>query len=457
MQYYILEESKMQPKKLPLIEKISYAFVNIGNIPIMTLVSSFLSIFYVTVLGMDEFKVGTLFLVARVFDGVNDPLIGYFIDRRPNSKFGKFRRVLIFGTVICVLNYVLLWFGPAYASEGMKLIIAYISYLLLGVTFPIMDISLNSMLPLMSDDLKERNVLSSIKSIGYGLGGGICSILAPVFISAMDSTREAYLIVIGGFTAMALVFSIGGTLGIKQNVQFDDSKNYQIKDIFKIVTAKPVLLTFLASLFYNAGYNFVTTSNSYYAEFVLGDLSKLTLLTVFSAVGSVPIILVAPKLTEKFGKKLVYGLGMALVGAGCLVKVIAVDSSTLGHVVACVSSVIIGVGSSFAMILNYGIQADNIDYIEYKMDKRSEGAVSALSSMITKIAMGIGGAIPLYILGATKAADGSYSTMGLAISEAVLPCVFCVAAGLLFIAKYPITAGKLESMHKELVERRSEK
>lgn len=441
----------METKKLPLLEKISYAFVNIGNIPIMTLVSSFLSIFYVTVLGMDEIKIGTLFLVARVFDGINDPLIGYFIDRRPNSKFGKFRRVLIFGTIICALNYVLLWFGPAYAPDPLKLTIAYISYLLLGVTFPIMDISLNSMLPLMTDDLKERNVLSSIKSIGYGLGGGICSILAPVFISAMDSTKEAYLTVIGGFIILVVVASVGGTLGIKENIQFDDSKHYKVKDIGKIVAAKPVLITFLAALLYNSGYNFATTANTYYAQFVLGDVSKLTMLTVFSAVGSVPIMFVAPKLSDKFGKKKVYGFGMILAGVGFLLKAIVVDASTLGHILAYVSSVIVGMGSSFAMILNYGIQADNIDYVEYKLDKRSEGAVSALNSMITKIGMGVGGAIPMYILGLTKTDSGAYSALGLALSDAVLPCAFCVLAGIVFIAQYPITAEKLKNMHEKLV------
>ncbi len=441
----------MENKKLPLSEKISYAFANIGNIPIMTLVSSFLSIFYVTVLGMDEFKVGTMFLLARIFDGVNDPFIGYLIDRRPNTAFGKFRRILITGTVICALNYVLLWFGPAYVSGSLSLTIAYISYFLLGVTFPVMDISLNSMLPVMTDDLKERNVLSSIKSIGYGLGGGICGILAPVFISTMNSTKEAYLTVIGGFIILVLAASIGGTLGMRENVRFDDSKHYKIGDIVKIVTVRPVFVTFIASLLYNSGFNFTSTANSYFAQYVLGDVGLMTMMTIFNGVGSVPAILVAPKLADKYGKKKVYGLGMILAGAGFLIRSFYVSASAPGFVMTYISCVVSGFGSSIAMILNYGIQADNIDYVEYALDKRSEGAVSALSSMITKIGMGIGGAIPMYVLGATKLADGSYSTAGLALSDAVLPCVFCVIAGLFFIFGYPITAEKLEAMHEVLV------
>lgn len=62
-------------------ERVSYFFVNLGNIPIMTMVNAYLSIFYTDTLGMDARVVGTMFLIARVFDGVNDPFIGYFIDR----------------------------------------------------------------------------------------------------------------------------------------------------------------------------------------------------------------------------------------------------------------------------------------------------------------------------------------------------------------------------------------
>ena len=104
-------------------ERVAYFFVNLGNIPIMTMVNAYLSIFYTDTLGMDAKVVGTMFLIARVFDGVNDPFIGYFIDRAPNSKFGKFRRILIVGTIICTLNYAVVWMGPAYVSDSMKVMV----------------------------------------------------------------------------------------------------------------------------------------------------------------------------------------------------------------------------------------------------------------------------------------------------------------------------------------------
>lgn len=150
-------ENKRQDisQKVSGIEKISYVLANLGNIPIQALIGSYLLIFYTNVCGLNPAACATLFLVARILDGINDPLVGFCIDHVPNTKMGHFRPTLMVGTVLCSANFALLWFGPMMATSG-KLVIAYISYLLIGVLFPVMDISLNSMLPVMTTDMKER-------------------------------------------------------------------------------------------------------------------------------------------------------------------------------------------------------------------------------------------------------------------------------------------------------------
>nr|MDO8110289.1 MFS transporter [Candidatus Sigynarchaeota archaeon] len=136
-------------------EKLAYFSVNVGNIPIMTLIGGFLLIFYVDVVGLDPAAVATLFLITRVLDGLNDPIMGYIIDHLPNTKWGRFRPYIVLGTIICGLNYLLLWLGPSLAAFN-KLVIAYISYILIGITFDLMDVPLNSLIPVMSTSEKER-------------------------------------------------------------------------------------------------------------------------------------------------------------------------------------------------------------------------------------------------------------------------------------------------------------
>ncbi len=102
----------MQAIKIRGIEKFGFALTNLGNIPIMTLLNTYLLIFYTDVIGISPAVVGILFLCSRLLDGVSDPVLGFLIDRFPNTKFGKYKPILILGTIICCLNYLLVWFSP---------------------------------------------------------------------------------------------------------------------------------------------------------------------------------------------------------------------------------------------------------------------------------------------------------------------------------------------------------
>ena len=435
-------------------ERIAYFFVNCGNIPIMTLVNSFLSIYYVETLNMDEIVVGTMFLVSRVFDGVNDPFIGFFIDRSPNSKFGKFRKILIIGSIICSINYLVLWIGPAYVPASAKIAVAYVSYMLLGVTFPVMDISLNSMLPVMTNDLNERNILSSVKTIGYGIGGFVLGFAAPILLSKFNSSKEAYVLLTFAAVIQVLACSIGGIAGVKQRINYENRNGYRLADLLRILTVKPVLMTFISGMFFFTGNAFVATSNTYYATFILGDVGKMTILNIAQAIGCVPAALIAPFAAKKIGKKAVYGAGIIVGGVGILLRLFAVNANTSGVIACAVSSAILAAGMGFSQLLFYSIQADNIDYVDYDIGLRSEGAVSAMTSMITKIGNGLGGAFPLYILAWTKTSSGAYSNYGLALADGVIPGILMIAGGLFFLFFYRLSTEKMEEVQDTLKQRR---
>ncbi|MFX1504333.1 MAG: MFS transporter, partial [Promethearchaeota archaeon] len=118
-------------------ENSFFFMANIGNIPIMTLIGAFLLIYYTDVVGLNPAAVAILFIFARVLDGINDPIIGYIVDHLPRTKWGKFRPYVVLGSLLCSINYMILWLGPSLAPSG-KLLIAYISYILFGITFDLM-------------------------------------------------------------------------------------------------------------------------------------------------------------------------------------------------------------------------------------------------------------------------------------------------------------------------------
>ena len=427
---------------------------NFGNIPIMTLINGYLLIFYTNICGLSPAACATLFLIARFLDAINDPLVGFMIDHLPTRKMGHFRPTLILGTILCSANFLLLWFGPMLSTSG-KLAIAYVSYILLGVLFPVMDISLNSLLPVMTEDTKERNSLSSIKGLAYVIGALVIGVAAPLILGD-TSNKQGYINLVLIMTAVIFFFSIIGTMGVKERVKPQMENSYSVKELFKILSQKPVYITFLAVLLYSIGSNIVNAANTYFYTYIFEDLTLASIITLITCVTVFPATMVSGNLIGRFGKKKMYAIGLALAGLAPIIRLLDVRSIPL----LIVSVLIAGIGAGFAAPLNYGIQADNTDYIEVSMGIRAEGAVASLSSFVSKCAMGIGGAIPGYLLQLagfdSKAAVQNADVINvIVLCVLILPAIVNVVAIVIFSKGYPITKEKLNEQTYLLREKRS--
>ena len=444
----------MNQDKIKMREKLSFAMANFGNIPVMTLINGYLLIFYTNICGLSPAACATLFLIARFLDAINDPLVGFMIDHLPTRKMGHFRPTLILGTILCSANFLLLWFGPMLSTSG-KLAIAYVSYILLGVLFPVMDISLNSLLPVMTEDMKERNSLSSIKGLAYVIGALVIGVAAPLILGD-TSNKQGYINLVLIMTAVIFFFSIIGTMGVQERVKPQMENSYSVKELFKILSQKPVYITFLAVLLYSIGSNIVNAANTYFYTYIFEDLTLASIITLITCVTVFPATMVIGNLIGRFGKKKMYAIGLALAGLAPIIRLLDVRSIPL----LIVSVLIAGIGAGFAAPLNYGIQADNTDYIEVSMGIRAEGAVASLSSFVSKCAMGIGGAIPGYLLQLagfdSKAAVQNDDVINvIVLCVLILPAIVNVVAIVIFSKGYPITKEKLNEQICLMREKRS--
>lgn len=450
-------EKAVMNDKVSIKEKISYALTNLGNIPIQTILGSYLLIFYTNVVGLSPAACATLFLIARILDGLNDPFVGFAIDHIPTTKYGHFRPTLIIGSFLCSINFLLLWFGPMMAPTG-KLVIAYITYLLIGVLFPVMDISLNSMLPVMTTDMNERNMLSSLKGFTYMLGMFGVNMIAPIIIG---NTTEAsgYIKLIIAATAFVFLCSVIGTLGLKERVQAEGEKNsYKLKDLFVILTQRPVAVTFLSNLVYMIGTYVMNTMLAYFFTYIIGNLALISVVNIVQLIALLPATVIVGILIRKWGKKKTYVIGLLLIGLVPLIRLFDVTSIPI----LMIATVATGFASGLCMPLSYGIQADNTDYIELKMGIRAEAAVAALSSFVTKCGMGIGGAIPGYMLavvGFDSAAVTQSSDVNTAIivGAIIVPAVLSSIGAVILGSSYPLTKEKLEEQVEQLKDLRKSK
>ena len=215
---------------------------------------------------------------------------------------------------------------------------------------------------------------------------------------------------------------------------------------------RPVLTTFLTILLFTIGSNITNTVNTYFYTYVMNNLPLMSLITVVSLITLLPAIMVSGRLIVKYGKKKMYLIGLLIMSCSALVRLINVRSVP----VLILSSLVSGIGSAFVITLNYGIQADNTDYVELQTGYRAEGAVSSLSSFISKFAAGIGGAIPGYML----AAAGFESTAAVQSPSVITTIIFCVIIlpalfdfiGVAIFGKgYPLNKEKLEEQNAQLL------
>jgi sugar (glycoside-pentoside-hexuronide) transporter len=444
-----------QQSLLSFKEKLAFFTVNIGNIPIMTLLGSFLLLFYTDVVGLDPIQIGTLFLFSRVLDGINDPIMGFVIDHLPRTKWGRFRPYLILGTVILCLNYLVLWLGPSLATSG-KMAIAFISYILFGFTFDLMDIPLNSMIPVMSDRDRDRSALSNIKGVAYLAGGIIITIGALPLIESFSSKQQGFHVVIIGATLFVLLFSILGTLGIKERIAPVNTEKYGIRDALKILRARPVSILFLNTLILQIGNGMTQGIVLFFFIYVLKRSDLYPVAGASYIVGTIAAIFLTPIMVRRIGGKSTKSIANILALVGTLFFVPASQPYVFIAILIVTSP---GVGIN--QILFYGLQADATDYIEWKFGYRAEGVIASVFSFIIKAGLGIGSALGAYFLGIYHYVPNQTQTaetiQGLYTVNFLIPGLLAVLAVIIWIFGYPLTKKAREKMMIEMVEIRHAK
>lgn len=451
-----LASEDIAQEKLKFGEKLSYLLATMAPYPLLGLTSGYLMIFYTNVIGLNPIAIGTLFLLSKIMGGISDPINGYLIDRLPRTQFGKYRSVMIGGTIVCCLNFLLLWFGPAWATSG-KLTIAYISYLVLGFSFDYMDIPKNSFLPAMTANPKERSSLGMLIALGTIVSGMVVAIIAPLILSAGDLSLKAFSMLVLIVTGAVLIVGIVGALGVKERVlPVDKEVKHSLKDYLNILIQKPVFVTSIYNLLFSAALYIPGVVSVYFFTYVMKNLALASAVAPIQLVGLLLGIFLSALILGKLGKKrsyIVAALAMTIVNA---IRWIDPTSLALIYISTIIGGFILGIFQPVTQVLS----ADNIDYVEYKIKYRSEAAVASISSFVTKVSSGIAGGISGYFLGWAGYVTTSQTQPANVINAIIwltigFPIFFFVASALIFGFGYSLDKNTLQKVDAELSERRA--
>jgi len=454
--------------------------------------TSFLLYYLTDVAGLTAAAVGTMFLVVRLWDAFTDLFAGRMVDKTM-TRFGKFRPfILWFAVPVLFLSFLnfnvptqgVKWLGifEWQLDDAGKLLYAYLAYAILGLVYSLINIPYGSLASAMTQSVNERAKLVASRAFGSAIGGVFLAYVVAPQISALQKTApklaadadaaakaayEAAKIVYrqnvqNVFTTTTLLFILIGSVAYFltflwcREAVVRTTPKVSIKETFETLRHnKPLAYLCGASFFYLIGLFAVGGSTAYYARYVLGDIGQTANMVLVNSGIALLITPVIPWIIKKLGKKTVFQwCGIFTIIGGVALAFVPSGAIALALVFLAVK----GIGASLINTVMFGLEADTVEFGEWKSGKRSEGATYAIFSFTRKVTQSIGGAVGAWALAIGGYLSASASNpnpvqpesaiFAIKFTIGILPAI-CAAIAMLIFWKYPLTDKLFGSIRDE--------
>lgn len=403
------KKDEMQPK-----EVMSYSLAGLGQNLICQLVTSFFLFFLTDAVGLNPIWLAIMFLCARLFDAFNDPIMGSIVDYT-RSKYGKMRPYLLYMPIpICILTVLLfVSFIPGSNPEG-QMAYATVIYVLWGICYTTVDVPYWGLASSMTSNTDKRNTMLTIARLFCTIGGGIVTVLIPIFQDIVKNNATTQAEMQQGYKILFLVVAIVvaviaaptfliGFKNTKERYYEDSGKRSNLAHNVKLLFKNKPILLLVATGVLGCLRLIYMTSALYYAKYNIGNEAIFSVLTILVVPGGLIATVTTPWLSKKLGKRnlfiishLIGGIAMTLlyfVGLG------SAGTDKASKVLFYIVLIIMGLPSGYSNILQYSMIADTIDYLEWKTGERAEGICFAMQTLISKIGMAFVAFVVLLVLG----------------------------------------------------------
>lgn len=415
-------DGEMQPK-----EGFSYSLCGFGQNLICTIIGSYLTVFMTDAIGFNALAVAFLMLGARIFDALNDPIMGSIVDRT-RTKWGKCRpymKWMAFPIAIMTAICFLPWYPQ---SDGGFAAIS-VMYVVWGMIYTVADVPYWGLSTAMSNDTYRRGNLLTIARLFCTAGAGIVTVITPIITDNMtkgldpvakgEMLKWIYFVIAIVCCVIAVpLFFLGFKNTTERNISTENppSLGHNLKLLFK---NKPLMLIVLSGIGGAARMLFTYTGGLYFAKYIMDKESMYSLFTMAIVPGGLIASLLVPWCTKQFGKRNTYIWSHIVGGVAMLIAFIvgiACDrgayTSTATTVVLLIALVIAGIPSGFGNIVTYAMIGDTVEYLELKTGERAEGICFAMQTLINKIGMAVGAFVGVlaYYMAGVAANDASSVT-----------------------------------------------
>jgi glucuronide carrier protein len=443
-------------KRLGLLQFAGYASGDAANNLAFSMTSMFLLLYYTDVAGISAAAVGTMFLLVRFWDAFADLFAGRLVDKA-STRWGKFRPFILFGSVPLLLMSVVTFSIPSglHGHPG-ALVYAYVSYALLGLLYSLVNIPYGSLAAAMTQVPTERAKLATWRVYGSNLTILMLAFVVAPQIQSSDDLQRSLTITTIAFVVVGAALYLFTFLTAKEQVQRDVPSVSLRQSFATLRTNRPLIMLCVSSLLFLTGMIAASTVGAFYARDVLGNATLFIYMTLIQTIGTFAIAAFIPRMVRTLGKKRGYlTLGLVAIVAGVGITLAPADTPA----VALFFFFLLGIGVGGVNTLMWALEADTVEYGEWKTGVRTEGTTYALFSFTRKMGQALGGAAAAYTIGVGGYVAGKgvvqsdEAKQAIKVAAGFLPAA-CILAALALMFFYPLTEKVFRQVVGEVAARR---
>jgi len=382
--------------------KYCFGLGTLGRDALYTLISMYLITYLTEVVGLSDGQlavIGTIMVVCRVFDALNDPVMGTIVDNT-KTKWGKFKPWIVFGAIASGIFTILL-FADFGLSGNTYIVFFALVYLLWGISYTTNDISYWSLMPAISKDQKVREGVGAIARICANIGMFsvvvLYTMVPDIFGMPPKKSYFAFTVII---VAIMWIFQMVTVIGVKEDrTELKNQQHTSLKGMVEaLVKNDQLMVTAVAMALFMIGYCTTTSFGVYYFKYAYKNEGTYMVFAAVLGVAQLTALSVFPQFSKRYTRKQLYTGAMAAVVIAYILFFFSFEKLP----VIIVAGLILFFAQAFIQLLMLLFLADAVEYGQWKLGKRNESVSFAVQPFINKM----GGAIGTAVVTATLIVSG---------------------------------------------------
>lgn len=442
-------------EKISLKEKVGYGLGDMAANFLFQTMLVFQLNFYTDTFGITAAAVGTMFLVVGVAGAFFDPVMGVIADRT-STRWGKFRPWILWTALPFGIIGLAAFTTPDLSPAG-KLVYAYVTYTLLTLIYSANNVPYSALGGVITGDVAERTSLLSVRQVFANSAAFIVQAGAiPLYkYFGQGDNAKGYQMTIGLFSVLCVIFFVITFLTTRERIQPAPGQKTSLReDLAAMWKSGPFIAVFLLTIMIFAGLSLRGGTMLYYFKYYVNNEDLFSLFNVFGLGSLLVGIMVSPRLSERYGKKNLFIIGLSLAALFTAVFLVLPPGAI---VVAFAAEVLRQFAWGWTAPLLWAMMADVADYVEWKSGRRATAMVFAIMMVGLKGGLAIGRALASWLLSAygyvPNVAQTEYAQWGIRLTASVVTAGVFVL-GVVCLLCYGINKQVNLQMAAELAERR---